>query len=150
MGCRELTPDAQISIEAKHQIELKIWDSLIQEIPAAKPLQDLWLEYEMEQTPTAKLVMQIDKLDAAIQALKYEKLGYSNLNGFYVYTKQKLTDPCLVKILEILHEKKFPLINVYDQYFTLLSLNGNKEEFERKMEAKSIEINKSQAESARL
>ncbi|MBP7885441.1 HD domain-containing protein [Patescibacteria group bacterium] len=35
---------------------------------------DLWLEYEEGETQEAKIVKQLDKLDAAIQAIEYEKL----------------------------------------------------------------------------
>lgn len=90
---------------------------------------DLWMEYEHQQTPESILIMQLDKLDAAIQALEYEKMWY-NVSEFFDYTLWKLQDPTLIKILNILLEKKYPHINAYDQYFFLLKNNWNEVMFE--------------------
>ncbi|MEI6673452.1 MAG: HD domain-containing protein [bacterium] len=34
----------------------------------------IWMEYEKHEIPEAKIIKQLDKLDAAIQAMEYEKL----------------------------------------------------------------------------
>jgi len=35
---------------------------------------NLWEEFEKQETPEAKALKQLDKLDAAVQAMEYEKL----------------------------------------------------------------------------
>jgi 5'-deoxynucleotidase YfbR-like HD superfamily hydrolase len=91
------------------------------------------MEFEKQETKEAKIVKKLDQLDACIQAMEYEKLGYDNVRNFYPYTLERLTDPVLIKILKILLEKKYPTINLYEQYFTLLECNGDDTVFDEKM-----------------
>jgi hypothetical protein len=79
------------------------------------------------------LVKQLDQLDAAIQAMEYEKLWYDNVTNFYPYAMWKLSDPVLIKILNILLKKEYPHINAYDQYFSLLKCNGDENVFKEQM-----------------
>ncbi|MEW6055611.1 MAG: HD domain-containing protein [Bdellovibrionota bacterium] len=146
----DFTPDAKITKAEKHAMEKRVWDEIVLEIPEAAPLRELWMEYEAAETPTAKLVKQLDKLDAAIQALKYEKLGHENVVDFYPDARKKLSDPTLVKILDLLLEKKFPLVNIYDQYFTLLKVNGDKVAFEMAMEEKTQQVLRTRNEAKGL
>lgn len=115
----DYTP-GQISKQEKHKRE----KAVMVEIESAfgnkwSEALALWMEYEEQQTVESQLIMQLDKLDAAIQAIEYEKMGY-NVTEFYPYTLWKLHDPVLIKILKILLEKKYPHINIYTQYFFLL------------------------------
>lgn len=89
----------------------------------------MWIEFEARQTFEAKILFQLDKLDAAIQALEYEKEGHSSVTDFYPDTLQKLSDPILKKIFEILLRKEFAHVSFYEQYFLLLELNGDEEKF---------------------
>ena len=74
-------------------------------------------------------------MDAAVQALEYEKLGYYNVTNFYDDALESVNDPGLMKILRILLKKEYPFINAYDQYFTLLECNGDEAVFKEKMES---------------
>ncbi len=93
---------------------------------------DLWLEYEEGETQEAKIVKQLDKLDAAIQAIEYEKLWY-NTEEFYPYAFSQLTDPILINILTILLKKEYPNINTYKQYFLLLECRGDEWAFKKRV-----------------
>ena len=92
-------------------------------------LYNIWIEFEEEKIPEAKIVKQLDKLDAAIQAMEYEKLWYDNVINFYNYTLWKLSDPTLINILKILLKKEFNHINYYEQYFFLLEYKWDEEKF---------------------
>jgi 5'-deoxynucleotidase YfbR-like HD superfamily hydrolase len=83
----------------------------------------LWIEFEARETIEAKTLFQLDKLDAAIQALEYEKIGHSSVTDFYPDTLQKIFDPILKKIFEILLCREFTHVSFYEQYFLLLQLN---------------------------
>jgi putative hydrolases of HD superfamily len=65
-------------------------------------------EYLHQETPEAKLVKQIDKLDMIMQALQYEKQGYDNskLQVFWDSVGGTLTDPDLKAIFALLKESK--------------------------------------------
>lgn len=65
-------------------------------------------EYLRQETPEAKLVKQIDKLEMIMQALQYEKQGYdgSKLQVFWDSVEGTLTDPDLKIVLELLKEQR--------------------------------------------
>ncbi len=94
---------------------------------------DLWIEFEDRRTLEANILFQLDKLDASIQALEYEKIGYSSVTDFYPDTLQKLSDPTLKKIFEILLRKEFTHVSFYEQYFLLLGLNWDEAKFRDSM-----------------
>jgi putative hydrolase of HD superfamily len=68
----------------------------------------IWLEFEKQKSLEAKIARQIDQLEMVIQALEYEKEGYSRekLNVFWENVKEKLEDEDLKRIFEILEEKR--------------------------------------------
>ena len=45
--------------------------------------QELWEEFEQNETIEAKIVRAADKLELMIQVLEYEKLGYQSLDQFW-------------------------------------------------------------------
>lgn len=123
----------QISKEEKHRREKSVM-SEIKEHGWEKWAEafNLWMEYESQETPESILIMQLDKLDAAIQAFEYEKMWY-DVAEFYPYTLKKLQDPILTKILNILLERHYPHINAYTQYFFLLECYGDETVFHETM-----------------
>lgn len=124
-------PPWEISQEEKHTREKIVILELQDYFWGNCNLLDIWMEFEQSKTPEAKIVKQLDKLDACIQAMEYEKLWYNNVTNFYDYTLSKLIDPILISILKILLKKEFNHINYYDQYFFLLENNWNEEKFKQ-------------------
>ena len=125
----------EISEEEKHKREKKIMLELKDELwNKWDEVFDLWMEFEKCETKEAQINKQLDKLDAAIQAMEYEKLWYKIVTNFYDYALSKLTDPVLIKILTILLKKEYPNIDTYKQYFLLLECNGDEDIFKEKIE----------------
>ena len=60
----------------------------------------LWLEFENRSSLEAKFVGQVDRLEMALQACLYERLGYTALEDFFPYVRERITDPCLMPLLE--------------------------------------------------
>jgi putative hydrolase of HD superfamily len=62
----------------------------------------IWMEYQKNQTPEAKLLHQVDKLEMALQANIYKKFGYSKqkLKPFFDSAKKQITDPKIKKLLQ--------------------------------------------------
>ncbi len=103
----DFTPEAKISTLEKFDIEKNAWEQIVQNVgPLAIDLMKLWLEFEAGESPESRLVKQLDKLDAGVQALRYEKLGYHQVADFFPYSRRHLTDPLLISIFNILLEKK--------------------------------------------
>jgi hypothetical protein len=55
------------------------------------------------------------------------------MDEFFPYTRDRITDPILLKIFDILMKKEFIDIDPYTQYFSLLEYEGNEELFKEKM-----------------
>ena len=71
--------------------------------------QELWEEFEKNETIEAKLVRAADKLELMIQVLEYEKLGYQSLNQFWENDwNQRGFDisPLIQEIMELLTKKR--------------------------------------------
>ncbi len=65
-------------------------------------------EYLRQETPEARLVKQIDKLEMVLQALQYEKEGYDRgkLQAFWDGVEGALPDPDLKAVFELLKKKR--------------------------------------------
>lgn len=55
----------------------------------AKEINDLWMEYENNSTPEAKVVKDLDKVEMILQALEYENEQGRDLEEFFVSTAGK-------------------------------------------------------------
>jgi len=115
-------PGDKITADQKHELERKAITKLVKDAGGeAIMILDLWNEYDAKTTPEAQLVSQLDKLDAAVQAMEYERQGFKNTEDFIPYAKTKLTDPHLLNILDQLNKKRGNFSkNVYDYYFEWL------------------------------
>lgn len=71
-------------------------------------------------------------MDTAVQALHYARLGYENVHDFFPWAQEKLQDPLLVKIWNILIHRHFEC-DIFEQYFLLLELRGDEERFYQEM-----------------
>lgn len=91
------------------------------------------MEFEEGITLEAILMVQLDKLDAAIQALEYEKAWFEKVVDFYPYVQARLTHTVLKNTFEILLRKDFPEVDFYEQYFLLLELHGDEVRFYQTM-----------------
>ncbi len=116
----DYTPHDKISADDKHQIERAalLPFTLSSE---GRRIFDMWMTYEVQDTPESRLVFQLDKLDAGVQAIEYLKKGFS-VEDFIPYTQKKLTDPKLSAIFEKLVSRGWRE-NAYRTYFQLLRSN---------------------------
>lgn len=127
----DFTP-GDVSAEEKARIERRAMDHLVEALGAdAAWIRDLWLEYEEGRSPEAKLVFQLDKFDPAVQALRYERMGYP-VQNFYPYTRARLTDLALIRTFEALMEKDPAGGDPYRRYFAFLALDGDRRAVDRR------------------
>ncbi len=96
----DITPDDGVTPEEKFENELSSVRQVFSAFQDPQKYIALWLEFERGESEEAKFVKQIDKLEAALQANLYERLGYGGLEEFYPYALQKLQDPLLKSLLE--------------------------------------------------
>ncbi|MDO8530276.1 MAG: HD domain-containing protein [bacterium] len=96
----DLTPRDNISREERKRAEFEAVKKVFSKLSNPQKYIDVWLEYEHRKSPEAEFVTQIDKLELALQASVYEKVGYKNLDEFFTYYKERITSPELKHILD--------------------------------------------------
>jgi len=101
----DITPHCGVSDATKHELELAAITSMTDQLsgnvstnatsPVAADILELWKEYEAGETPEAKLVKDMDKLEMILQALEYETDGKNedSLDGFFDSTRNKWRTP---------------------------------------------------------
>ena len=121
----DITPHCWISNEKKLEMELEVL-SKIKKILSIEGVNIIPLvtEYLEQNTNDSKLLTLLDKADAWVKALEYEKLWFKKwVSQFHPYVLEKLKwNTELEKIYRILLQREFPSINYHYQYFTLLQL----------------------------
>ena len=100
----DLTPADQVSVEDKYQLERDGLRKVVDKLPGGNEFLVLWEEFEAGQTPEARFVRQLDRLEMAFQALVYEKQGFGDMSEFFATTRQALEDLTLQGILDELEK----------------------------------------------
>jgi len=114
----DITPHCGVSDVDKHQRELQAITGMtggLANADCGAEILELWKEYEAGETPEAKLVKDMDKLEMILQALEYESDGENeeSLDGFFDSTRGKWRTPIgaawgeeIEKRRKKLHEEK--------------------------------------------
>jgi len=96
----DLTPADGVPAEEKHRREAQAVTRLLEGLPNAADLLALWQEYEAAETPEARLVRQLDRLEMGLQAAGYQSAGLlADAAPFYASAGQTLQDAPLQDIL---------------------------------------------------
>jgi 5'-deoxynucleotidase YfbR-like HD superfamily hydrolase len=97
----DLTPHDPVELDKKHLQEEAAMQALMAKLglPKGPHYLSLFQEYNQGQTPEAFFLKQIDKLEMVGTALEYEIKHPDKADGlveFWLYTRQRLTDPLLI------------------------------------------------------
>lgn len=102
----DITPHDGISKEKKYVLEKDAMKKLSYELGNSEPL-ELWLEYEKQESPEAKFVYEIDKLEMVFQALHYEKKHNRKLDEFWETARAEIKNPYLKTVYsQLLSQRK--------------------------------------------
>ncbi|EKD44709.1 MAG: hypothetical protein ACD_71C00034G0002 [uncultured bacterium (gcode 4)] len=73
------------SLDKKHEDERRAIQEIFKDIPGKEHYISLWEEWVAQKTPEATFLKRIEKLEMAMQALEYERLGHDSvlLNEFW-------------------------------------------------------------------
>lgn len=117
----DVTPSDGISREQK----IKGEEEALTEFYAQNPeafigVFELWQEFEGQQSQEAILASQLDKIDAGIQAIRYEKLGYPT-QDFYPYVQERISDPFLASTFNLVLNTRLTSEDPYLTYFEILA-----------------------------
>ena len=89
-----------LSKEEKYQLELDSVERVFSRLPNGDDYVALWQEFEDGQTPEARFIRQVDRLEMGLQASVYEHQGFPNLGEFYGSAYEALTDRRLTELMQ--------------------------------------------------
>lgn len=95
----DLVPADGVAGEEKHRRERESVLRVTARLSSGAEMLALWEEYEAGQTPEARFVKQIDRLEMALQAEVYGGQGFENLEEFFESAREGINDPELVDLL---------------------------------------------------
>ncbi len=100
----------QIPNREKHEMEKKALQEEMQLLPGeiAREIEQLWEEFEKRETKEARLVFELDRLEAIFQAAEYEKAGNFkvSLQEFFDYANGRLGNKELKKVFALLMRER--------------------------------------------
>lgn len=95
----DTTPADGIAPEEKRDREHRSVEEVLSKLPGGAGLLALWEEYERGETPEARFVRQLDRLEMALQAAVYEKQGPADLGEFFATAAEDVSQPELKALL---------------------------------------------------
>jgi len=96
----DIIPSDQVSEAAKHQLERASLEKVLGKLPASQEYLELWLEFERGESPEARFVRQVDRLEMGLQARVYQAQGFADMDEFILSARQALEDPQLAEIVD--------------------------------------------------
>ena len=100
----DITPHDNVSADDKHRREAEAADALLRDQPR---LRAIWQEYTDHRTPESRLVHQLDKLDMALQAIRYRQREDAETDEFIHSALRRLT-PQQRAVVQLLLPAGFP------------------------------------------
>ena len=98
----------KMSLEEKHELEKAAVERVLAKLPNGKEYLAVWEEYEACETPEARLVKQVDRLEMGIQASVYEHENFADLSDFFDSTDKALSAPELRAVYDELMRLRGP------------------------------------------
>ncbi len=95
----DLVPSDGVPAEEKHRRERETFWQVVGKLPRGEEYLALWDEFESADTPEARFVKQIDRLEMAFQASVYQQQGFGSLAEFFASTDAAIEDNLLRDIL---------------------------------------------------
>jgi putative hydrolase of HD superfamily len=96
----DLTPAHEVSRDEKYRREQQAIVRVLAKLPRGAEYVALWEEYEAGQSPEARFVRQLDRLEMVLQASVYEHQGLADLSEFFAAVRPVLSSPELRAVLD--------------------------------------------------
>ena len=96
----DIIPSDAVEAEEKHQAEAEAVAQVFGKLPGGETYLSLWEEFERNETPEARFVHQIDRLEMGLQASVYALQGLIEPDEFFASARQALEEPRLFRLIE--------------------------------------------------
>ena len=95
----------RMSLADKHELERRSVERVFSKMPRGADYLAVWQEFEDGQTPEARFMKEIDRLEMGLQASVYEQEGIGgDLSAFFASTDKALSTPRLREIYDALFQ----------------------------------------------
>jgi len=101
----DITPYDGVSADEKRRREEEAMRHLA-DLAGDAGLLALWREYDAAESPEARFVKELDKLETVLQAAEYEERGSGALDEFWENAGARLTSPATRALLEALRRER--------------------------------------------
>ncbi len=98
----DLIPADGVEPAEKHRREREALLKVTGKLAGGAGVADAWEEYEAGQSPEARFVRQLDRLEMALQASVYEAEGFEQVSEFFQSAEKDIGDAALREILDSL------------------------------------------------
>lgn len=88
----DITPQDGLADQAKSMAERESVSRILSRLPAGQEYILIWEEFEAGESPEARFVRQIDRLEMGLQARVYVEHGYQDLDQFFNSAIHALSD----------------------------------------------------------
>jgi len=95
----DITPTDGVSRGEKAKRELESVKKVFIKLPGGDTYLDLWQEFETGESPEARFIRQVDRLEMALQAGVYQQQGLENMEEFLNSARQELSDAPLLDLM---------------------------------------------------
>lgn len=98
------TNGTQAQKDNKYSLEKDSMEQIFNKMPNGKEYIKLWQEYAEGTSPEARLIKQVDKLEAVFQATVYKIQEKSDFKTFFESAKAQLRDESIIKLFNELSD----------------------------------------------
>lgn len=91
----DIVPADGVAAEEKHRREREALLRVVGKLPRGEETLALWEEFERGETPEARFVRQLDRLEMGFQAAVYQAQGAGEMGEFFASAEAALEDPRL-------------------------------------------------------
>jgi len=95
----DLIPSDGVTVEEKHRRERDSLEQVLSGLPSAAEMTGLWEEFEKGETPEARFVRQLDRLEMAFQAAAYAGAGFGGMEEFFETARAVVHDAAVSDLL---------------------------------------------------
>jgi putative hydrolases of HD superfamily len=105
----DIIPSDAVGSQERHRLEADSVEQLLGKLFCGETILRLWEEFERNETPEARFVRQIDRLEMGLQAGVYALQGLLQPEEFFASVRRSLEDPALCNLMDGIQEICPPL-----------------------------------------
>lgn len=96
----DITPSDGVKASEKHALERLALQTIVTGLPQGEEWLAIWEEYESGETPEARFVREVDRLEMGLQAVIYQAEGLVDPSEFIATSRRAISSDALKGILE--------------------------------------------------